>query len=93
MNGGTPSDRAHGLRVINFRYHIVSLMAVFIALSVGIAVGVSLGPSVDEGLLQQAEQDRKQVTELRAELDRRNALDEYREAYDQQVGAGRDRRR
>ena len=32
------------LHLINFRYHIVSLMAVFIALSVGIAVGVSLGP-------------------------------------------------
>ena len=50
--------------MINFRYHIVSLMAVFIALSVGIAVGVSLSPSVDQGLLQQAAQDRKQVTDL-----------------------------
>jgi Copper transport outer membrane protein, MctB len=72
--------------MINFRYHIVSLMAVFIALSVGIAVGVSLGPSVDQGLLGQAEQDRKQVAELRAELNRRNALDDYREAYDKQAG-------
>ena len=72
--------------MINFRYHIVSLMAVFIALSVGIAVGVSLGPSVDQGLLRQAEQDRKQVADLRAELNRRNALDEYREAYDEQAG-------
>jgi Copper transport outer membrane protein, MctB len=72
--------------LINFRYHIVSLMAVFIALSVGIAVGVSLSPSVDQGLLQQAAQDRKQVTDLRGELDRRKALDEYRNAYDEQVG-------
>ena len=72
--------------MINFKYHIVSLMAVFIALSVGIAVGVSLGPSVDQGLLQQAAQDRKQVAELRAELNRRNALDEYRQAYEQQAG-------
>ena len=72
--------------MINFRYHIVSLMAVFIALSVGIAVGVSLSPSVDQGIIAQAAQDRKQVTDLRAELDRRNALDEYREAYDLQVG-------
>lgn len=72
--------------MINFRYHIVSLMAVFIALSVGIAVGVSLGPSVDQGLLRQAEQDRKQVAELRAEMNRRNALEEYRRAYDQQTG-------
>jgi hypothetical protein len=72
--------------MINFRYHIVSLMAVFIALSVGIAVGVSLGPSVDQGLLRQAEQDRKQVAELRAELNRRNALDDYREAFEEQTG-------
>jgi Copper transport outer membrane protein, MctB len=72
--------------LINFRYHIVSLMAVFIALSVGIAVGVSLSPSVDQGLLQQAAQDRKQVSDLRAELDRRKALDNYRNAYDDQVG-------
>jgi copper transport outer membrane protein MctB len=72
--------------VINFRYHIVSLMAVFIALAVGIAVGVSLSPSVDEGILAQATQDRKQVTDLRAEIDRRNALDSYRQSYDQQVG-------
>jgi hypothetical protein len=72
--------------MINFKYHIVSLMAVFIALSVGIAVGVSLGPSVDQGLLRQAEQDRKQVAELRAELNRRNALDDYREAYEEQTG-------
>lgn len=72
--------------MINFRYHIVSLMAVFLALSVGIAVGVSLGPSVYQGLLRQAEQDRKQVTELRAEINRRNALEEYRQAYDEQTG-------
>jgi len=72
--------------LINFRYHIVSLMAVFIALSVGIAVGVSLSPSVDQGIIAQAAQDRKQVTDLRTELDRRNALDEYREAYDLRVG-------
>jgi len=72
--------------LINFRYHIVSLMAVFIALSVGIAVGVSLSPSVDQGLLQQAAQDRKQVTDLRTELDRRKALDSYRNDYDEQVG-------
>ncbi len=72
--------------MINFRYHIVSLMAVFLALAVGIAAGVSLGPSVNEGVVQQAAQDRKQVTDLRAELDRRNSIDQYRQTYDQQVG-------
>jgi hypothetical protein len=72
--------------VINFRYHIVSLMAVFLALAVGIGVGVSLSPSVSEGLNQQAAQDRKQVTELRTELDRVNALDRYREAWAERAG-------
>ena len=72
--------------MINFRYHIVSLMAVFIALSVGIAIGVVLSPAVDSGLLRQAEQDRKQVTELRNELNRRNAIEAYRQAYDEQAG-------
>ena len=92
LDQGTLHCRRSGpAGLINFRYHIVSLMAVFIALAVGIAAGVSLGPSVDQGLQQQAAQDRKQVSELRAELDRRNALDEYREAYDQQVGEVVDR--
>ena len=72
--------------MINFRYHIVSLMAVFLALAVGIVLGVTLRPSVDTGLAQQAAQDRKQVQDLRAELDRRNALDEYREAYAARAG-------
>jgi len=71
--------------VINFRYHIVSLMAVFLALAVGIAVGVSLSPSVDEGILSQAQQDRNQVTALRSELTRRDNLDTYRSTYDQRT--------
>jgi hypothetical protein len=72
--------------LINFRYHIVSLMAVFLALAVGIAVGVTLSPSVDEGILAQAQQDRKQVTDLRTELSRRNSLDTYRSTYEQRTG-------
>ncbi|GAA1852408.1 copper transporter [Microlunatus capsulatus] len=72
--------------MINFRYHIVSLMAVFLALAVGIAVGVSLSPSVSAGLNEQAAQDRKQVTALRGELDRVNALDEYRDAWAGRAG-------
>lgn len=72
--------------MINFRYHIVSLMAVFLALSVGIVLGVSLRGPVKQGLTTQAEQDRKQVTDLRAELDQKNALDNYRDAWAQRVG-------
>lgn len=73
--------------MINFRYHIVSLMAVFLALSIGIVLGVTFGAPVNEGLATQAEQDRKQVVELRAELDRRNILDEYNDAWAARTGA------
>lgn len=72
--------------MINFRYHIVSLMAVFLALSVGIVLGVSLRGPVREGLTTQAEQDRRQVIDLRAELDQKNALDDYRDAWAQRGG-------
>ena len=73
--------------MINFRYHIVSLMAVFLALAVGIAVGVSVGPSVEQGILDQAQQDREKVIpQLRAELTRRDSLDAYRSTYEQRTG-------
>ena len=71
--------------MINFRYHIVSLMAVFLALAVGIAVGVTLSPSVQRGIATQAKQDREQVIQLRTELDRRTNLDTYRDTYDQRT--------
>jgi len=74
--------------VINFRYHIVSLMAVFLALSVGIAVGVTLRPSVDVGLAQQAAQDRQQVQDLRVELDQRNRLADYRDDWTTRITPG-----
>ncbi|HET9872578.1 MAG TPA: copper transporter [Propionibacteriaceae bacterium] len=72
--------------MINFRYHIVSLMAVFLALSVGIVLGVTFGAPVNAGITTQAEADRRQVQELRAELDRRNVLDKYRDAWATSAG-------
>lgn len=67
--------------MINFRYHLISLMAVFLALATGIVVGVSLQPAVNEGLIQQAEQDRAQVQQLRDEAGRQQVLTAYREDY------------
>ena len=72
--------------MINFRYHIVSLMAVFLALAVGIAAGVRLTPSVNAGIITQAQDDRAQVTQLRTEMDRRARLDVYRDTYVQRSG-------
>ena len=73
--------------MINFRYHIVSLMAVFLALAVGITLGVSLvSGEANKGLEAQAEQDRKQVATYRNQITQMQQLDRYRDAYASQVG-------
>jgi hypothetical protein len=73
--------------LINFRYHIVSLMAVFLALAVGITLGVTLvSGEANKGLAAQAEQDRKQVQQYRDQLSQQQKLDEYRDAYTKAVG-------
>jgi hypothetical protein len=41
--------------VIDFRYHLVSIIAVFLALAIGLAVGSTYLPSAVEGSLQRAE--------------------------------------
>lgn len=73
--------------MINFRYHIVSLMAVFLALAVGITFGVSLvSGEANKGLAAQAEQDRKQVATYRDQITQMQQLDRYRDAYANQIG-------
>lgn len=73
--------------MINFRYHIVSLMAVFLALAVGITLGVTLvSGEANKGLAAQAEQDRRQVQLYRDQLSRQQKLDDYRDAYSKAVG-------
>ncbi|MCB7138159.1 copper transporter [Cellulosimicrobium marinum] len=64
--------------MIDFRYHIVSLISVFLALAVGIILGAGplQGPIGDQ-LTGQVEQLRTERNELRDELDRANVtLDE-----------------
>ncbi|GAB3925062.1 hypothetical protein GCM10011575_04820 [Microlunatus endophyticus] len=73
--------------MINFRYHIVSLMAVFLALAVGITLGVTLvSGEANKGLASQAEQDRRQVQTYREQISNMQELDKYRDAYASQVG-------
>jgi hypothetical protein len=55
--------------VFDFRYHALSLVAVFLALAIGLLLGVAIG---DQGLVSSAERDirsslRKDVREARAE--------------------------
>lgn len=61
--------------MLNFRYHALSLVAVFLALVIGLLLGVAIG---DEGLVSSAERD------IRASLreDVRQAQDERDEALD-----------
>ena len=76
--------------MINFRYHIVSLMAVFLALAVGHRRSASRsGPGRRGARSSRPTQDRKQVTDLRAELDRRNALDDVPRRLRRSGSAGR----
>jgi Copper transport outer membrane protein, MctB len=73
--------------VFDFRYHALSLVAVFLALAVGLLLGVAIG---DSGLVSSAKQDieqslrgdvrasRAQADELRGELD-------HHETYEKQT--------
>jgi hypothetical protein len=56
--------------VIDFRYHIVSLISVFLALAVGIALGAGpLKETIGDTLTGQVEQLRAEKDALRADLD------------------------
>ena len=55
--------------MIDFRYHLVSLMSVFLALAVGIALGAGpLKEAIGDTLTGQVDQLRAEKEELRAEL-------------------------
>ncbi len=57
--------------MIDFRYHIVSLISVFLALAVGIALGAGpLKDSIGDTLTGQVDQLRSEKDALRVELDR-----------------------
>ena len=70
--------------MINFRFHLVSLVAVFLALAIGVVAGGALGqPTVDtlqeriDTVEANANQRRAENDQLRAQLDRANeAIDQ-----------------
>jgi hypothetical protein len=75
--------------VIDFRYHIVSIVAIFFALGAGVVLGA--GPLKSTGkdfVASQAEKDRQQLSDARAELVQLKALDKYRDDYVAKVTAG-----
>jgi hypothetical protein len=66
--------------VINFRYHLVSLISVFLALAIGIALGAGpLKGPIDSGLSDQVASLREDKDALREEVRRAEADVAYRE--------------
>src|SRR5262245_51747419 len=58
--------------MFDFRYHVVSLAAVFLALVVGIVVGVGLS---GQGIVQESERENlnNQIVDLNAELESKDS--------------------
>jgi hypothetical protein len=72
--------------VIDFRYHIVSIVAIFLALATGVALGAGpLKGTVDESYIQQAEQDRRDKDELRAQITHMQAADDFEAAFTEAI--------
>jgi hypothetical protein len=75
--------------VIDFRYHIVSIVAIFFALGAGVVLGAGpLKGTGSELVASQAERDRQQLADTRQELTDLKALDKYRDDYVAKVTAG-----
>jgi hypothetical protein len=64
--------------MVNFRYHLVSLVSVFIALAVGIVLGAGpLKGPIESGFADQITQLRNDKDDLRAQLSQAQAVGEY----------------
>jgi len=73
--------------LIDFRYHLVSIVAIFMALAVGIALGAGpLKDPVDAALGNQTEKLRKDKEQLRQELDALGTRVAYDDAWASQAG-------
>lgn len=75
--------------MIDFRYHIVSIVAIFFALGAGVVLGSGPLKGAGNELVQaQAEKDRQQLADARAELVQVKALDKYRDDFVAKVTTG-----
>ncbi len=75
--------------MIDFRYHIVSIVAIFFALGAGVLLGA--GPLKNTGanvVKDQADRDRAALTQAREDLIQAKALDKYRDDYVSKVTSG-----
>ena len=68
--------------MISFRYHIVSIVSVFLALAVGVALGGGpLRGEVDNTLVEQVEADRRAKADLRAQITALGAGNEFTDGF------------
>lgn len=73
--------------MIDFRYHVVSIVAIFLALATGIALGA--GPLSDEisgGLVSEAERDRTEKEDLRTDLAAASSVSDFNDAFSDAIG-------
>jgi len=68
--------------VISFRYHIVSIVSVFLALAVGVALGGGpLKGEVDNTLVEQVQADRETKADLQAQITALRSSNDFVDAY------------
>jgi len=72
--------------VISFRYHIVSIVSVFLALAVGVALGGGpLKGEVDNTLVDQVASDRSVKADLRAQISGLRSTNQFTDDFAHQV--------
>ncbi|HEU4946596.1 MAG TPA: copper transporter [Kribbella sp.] len=75
--------------MIDFRYHIVSIVAIFFALGAGVVLGAGPLKGTGGDIIQaQADRDRAALEDARSDLIEAKALDKYRDDYVAKVTAG-----
>jgi hypothetical protein len=73
--------------VIDFRYHLVSIIAIFFALAIGIIIGSGpLAGSVDDVVASQVDQLREENQSLRAEAEAARDVETFHVGYGQTTG-------
>jgi hypothetical protein len=75
--------------VISFRYHIVSIVSVFLALAVGVALGGGpLKGEVDNTLVDQVQADRERKAELQEEINALRITNEFSDEFADTIAPG-----
>ena len=75
--------------MISFRYHIVSIVSVFLALAVGVALGGGpLKGEVDNTLVEQVKADRERKAELQSEIAALQTANGFTDEFAQTIAPG-----